>query len=411
MRMFGYVWLAFRSLRLYALRSLVAILGIAIGIATVLDVVAVAEGARSEVSRQINSLGSCLILVVPGAQLDHGVRKQAGSMQTLSATDARALARQIPGIVIAAPFVDAQMTAVSGNLNWSTLIAGITPAYFDAREWTPAHGQLFKSEDQTKAAKVAVIGHTVSRELFGNEDSIGRLIRVGRTSYTVIGVLAQKGQDFTGRDQDDVIFIPLVSAKIFTVGRNRANPDAVHSILIKASSEASMAEAEPMIARVLRQRHKLADQKRDDFEIQNLVQVVQTRDKVYRQFTLLVSMLAGISLLVGGIGVMNVMLMAVAERTTEIGVRFVIGARPGDIRKQFLFEASLLCAIGGVLGLLAGYGVACTLAAVFGWTIEFSLVRSIVAVGFATLIGLVAGIIPAERASRLDPAGILRLGQ
>jgi putative ABC transport system permease protein len=411
MQMFAYMWLAFRSLRLYALQSLVAILGIAIGIATVLDAIAVAEGARAEVSRQINSLGSYLLLVVPGAQFDQGVRKQAGSMLTLTVTDARALAREIPGVVIAAPFIDAQMTAVSKNLNWSTLIAGITPDYFDARGWVTANGQLFESDDLAIAAKVAVIGRTVSRELFRSGDSIGRLVRIGRTSYTVIGVLAEKGQDFTGRDQDDVIFIPLSSAKIFTLGRNRANPDAVHSILIKADSTASLTEAEPLIARVLRQRHKLADRKRDDFEIQNLVQVVQTRDKVYRQFTLLVSTLAGISLLVGGIGVMNVMLVTVAERTTEIGVRLVIGARPGDIRKQFLFEASLLCAIGGVLGLLSGYGVAHMLAAVFGWTIEFSWMQGIMAVGFATLIGLVSGIIPAERAARLDPASVLRLGQ
>jgi putative ABC transport system permease protein len=411
MQMFAYIWLAFRSLRLYALRSLVAIIGIAIGIATFLDVVAVAEGARTEVSRQINSLGSYLLLVVPGAQVDQGVRKQAGSMLTLTVTDARALTQEIPSVVLAAPFVDAQMTAVSGNQNWSTLIAGITPEYFKARGWLPADGQLFNSEALTMAAKVAVIGRTVSRELFRSGDSIGRLIRIGRTSYTVIGVLAEKGQDFTGRDQDDVIFIPLPSAKIFTLGRNRANPDAVHSILIKANSAASMAEAEPLIARVLRQRHKLTDQKRDDFEIQNLVQVVQTRDKVYRQFTLLVATLAAISLLVGGIGVMNVMLVTVAERTTEIGVRLVIGARPVDIRKQFLFEASLLCAIGGVLGLLLAYGVAHVLAAVFGWTIEFSWVQGIMAVGVATLIGLVSGIIPAERAARLDPAGVLRLGQ
>ena len=283
MRIFAYIWLAFRSLRLYALRSLVAILGIVIGIAAVLDVVSVAEGARAEVSRQISSLGSHLLLVVPGAQLDQGVHKQAGTMLTLTATDARALAQEIPGVVFAAPFVDAQMTAVSGNLNWTTLIAGITPEYFQARGWVPADGQLFKPDDPAIAAKVAVIGRTVARELFRSGDSIGRLIRIGQTSYTVIGVLAEKGQDFTGRDQDDVIFIPLASARIFTLGRSHANPDAVDSILIKADSAASMAEAEPLISRVLRQRHKLADQKRDDFEIQNLVQVVQTRDKVYRR--------------------------------------------------------------------------------------------------------------------------------
>ena len=410
MHIFAYILLAFRSLRLYGLRSLLAILGIVIGIAAVLDVVSVAEGARAQVSRQINSLGSHLLLVVPGAQLDHGVRKQAGSMLTLTTTDARALAQEIPGVVFATPFVEAQMTAVAGNLNWSTLIAGITPEYFEARGWTPADGQLFKSEHLETAAKVAVIGHTVARELFRGVDSIGRLVRIGHTSYTVIGVLAEKGQDFTGRDQDDVIFIPLDSAKIFTLGRSHANPDAVHSILIKADSASSMAEAEPLITRVLRQRHKLAEQKRDDFQIQNLIQVVQARDRVYRQFTLLVSTLAGISLLVGGIGVMNVMLVTVGERTTEIGIRLVAGARPGDIRKQFLLEASLLCTIGGLLGLLSGYAVAQMLAAAFDWTIAFSWELAIMAVGCAAFIGLVFGIIPAQRAARLDPAVLLRSG-
>jgi putative ABC transport system permease protein len=244
-----------------------------------------------------------------------------------------------------------------------------------------------------------------------SKDSIGQLIRIGRASYTVIGVLAEKGQDFTGRDQDDVIFIPLASAKIFTLGRSHANPDAVHSILVKTDSAASMAEVEPLITRVLRQRHKLLERKRDDFQIQNLVQVVQARDKVYRQFTLLVSTLAGISLLVGGIGVMNVMLMTVAERTTEIGIRLVAGARPGDIRKQFLLEASLLCTIGGLLGLLLGYAAARMLVAAFGWPIAFSWVPAIMAVGCPALIGLVFGIIPAERAARLDPAVVLRSGQ
>jgi putative ABC transport system permease protein len=411
MRIFAYISLAFRSLRLYSLRSLLAILGIVIGIAAVLVVVSVAEGARAEVARQISSLGSHLLLVIPGAQLDQGVRHQAGSMLTLTATDARALSQELPGVLFAAPFVDAQMTAVSGNLNWSTLVAGVTPEYLKARDWALAEGQGLNAEHLAIAAKVAVIGHTLARELFPSGDSIGRLLRIGRTSYAVIGVLAKKGQDFTGRDQDDVIFIPLTSAKIFTLGRSHANTDAVHSILVKTDSAASMADAEPLIARILRQRHKIPGRKRDDFQIQNLVQVVQARDKLYRQFTLLVSTLAGISLLVGGIGVMNVMLVTVAERTTEIGIRLVAGARPGDIRKQFLLEASLLCTIGGLLGLALGYGAARMFADAFGWTIEFSSVLAIMAVGCATLIGVLFGIIPAERAARFDPAVALRSGQ
>jgi putative ABC transport system permease protein len=411
LRLFAYSFLALRSLRAHALRSFLAVLGIVIGIAAVLIVVSVAEGARAEIARQISSLGSHLLLVQPGAQLEQGVRQQAGSMMSLTAADARAVAQEIPAVVIAAPFVAEQKTAVSGNLNWSTLLAGITPEYFDAREWKLAEGQWFDAEHLASAAKVAVVGHTIVRELFPGADAIGRPVRIGRTSYIVIGVLAEKGQDFTGRDQDDIIFIPLTSARIFAIGRSQANPDAVHSILVKAESAASMENVGPLIATTLRQRHKIVGRKRDDFRIQNLVQVVQARDKAYRQFTLLVSTLAGISLLVGGIGIMNIMLISVAERTGEIGIRLVVGARPGDIRKQFLLEASLLCTVGGLLGLALGYAGARVVTNTLGWPIQFSTAMAVLAVACSSVVGIVFGILPAERAARLDPATVLRSGQ
>jgi putative ABC transport system permease protein len=410
MRSFSYIYLAFRSVRVHILRSILAVTGVVIGIAAVLIVVAVAEGARAEVSRQINSLGSNLLLVQPGAQVAQGVRQQAGTMLSLTMGDAIAVAREVPDVVIAAPFVGEQKTTISGDLNWSTLVAGVTPVFFEARGWRLAEGQLFNDEQVTSAAKIAVIGHTVARELFRGSDPLGRFVRIERSSYLVIGTLAEKGQDFTGRDQDDVMFIPLSSARIFAIGRSQANPDAVHSILVKTESVQSMSAAETAIARVLRQRHKIVGRKADDFRIQNLIQVAQTRDRAYRQFTLLVSTLAGISLLVGGIGVMNIMLVSVTERINEIGIRLAFGARPQDIRRQFLLEAVLLCTIGGLLGLAIGYACARVVPSALGWPTEFNERMALIAIACSSLIGIIFGLLPAQRAARLDPAALLRSG-
>ena len=410
MRSFSYIYLAFRSVRVHILRSILAVTGVVIGIAAVLIVVAVAEGARAEVSRQINSLGSNLLLVQPGAQIAQGVRQQAGTILSLTMGDAIAVAREVPDVVIAAPFVGEQKTTISGDLNWSTLVAGVTPVFFEARGWKLAEGQLFNDEQVASAAKIAVIGHTVARELFRGSDPLGRFVRIERSSYLVTGTLAEKGQDFTGRDQDDVMFIPLSSARIFAIGRSQANPDAVHSILVKIESAQSMSAAETAIARVLRQRHKIVGHKADDFRIQNLIQVAQTRDRAYRQFTLLVSTLAGISLLVGGIGVMNIMLVSVTERINEIGIRLAFGARPQDIRRQFLLEAVLLCTIGGLLGLAVGYACARVVPSALGWPTEFNERMALIAIACSSLIGIIFGLLPAQRAARLDPAALLRSG-
>ena len=408
MRSFSYIYLAFRSVRMHILRSILAVTGVVIGVAAVLIVVAVAEGARAEVSRQINSLGSNLLLVQPGAQIAQGVRQQAGTILSLTMGDAIAVAREVPDVVIAAPFVGEQKTTISGDLNWSTLVAGVTPVFFEARGWRLAEGQLFNDEQVASAAKIAVIGHTVARELFRGSDPLGRFVRIERSSYLVTGTLAEKGQDFTGRDQDDVMFIPLSSARIFAIGRSQANPDAVHSILVKIESAQSMSAAETAIARVLRQRHKIVGHKADDFRIQNLIQVAQTRDRAYRQFTLLVSTLAGISLLVGGIGVMNIMLVSVTERINEIGIRLAFGARPQDIRRQFLLEAVLLCTIGGLLGLAVGYACARVVPSALGWPTEFNERMALIAIACSSLIGIIFGLLPAQRAARLDPAALLR---
>lgn len=408
MRPLSYRLFVVRALRAHLMRSILAMIGIIIGIAAVSTVVALTEGARAEVSKQIASLGSNLLLVQPGAQETRGVRRRTGTSLSLTSADAVAIAREVPEVLIAAPFVGEQETVTHGNANWSTLVAGVTSNFFEARSWTPAEGQLFRAVQVASAAKVAVIGKTLARELFPNSDALGQFVRIGRTSYAVIGVLAGKGQDFTGRDQDDVMFIPLSSAKYFTLGRARANPDAVDTILVKTASADSTEDAESWIGRVLRQRHRIIAGKADDFSVQNLVQVAQTQDKTNGQITLLVSALAGISLLVGGIGVMNIMLIAVSERTNEIGIRLVVGACPADIRKQFLLEAVLLCIVGGLLGLAAGYAATRVIAWALGWPVNFDMAMALIALGCSTVLGIAFGLLPAERAARLHPSVALR---
>ena len=411
MRSLSYTLFVLRSLRAHPMRSILAVIGIVIGIAAVSTVVALAEGARAEVSKQIASLGSNLLLVQPGAQLTRGVRRPAGSSLSLTSADAVAIAREVPQVLIAAPYVGEQETVSHGDVNWSTFVAGVTAGFFEARGWTPAAGQLFGAAEVGLATKVAVIGKTVARELFHNGDALGQFVRIGRTSYAVIGVLAEKGQDFTGRDQDDVMFIPLSSAKNFTIGRSLANPDAVNTILVKTESASTLGEAASWINRVLRQRHRIIEGKPDDFRVQNLVQIAHAQDQTYRQFTLLVSALAGISLLVGGIGVMNIMLIAVSERTAEIGIRIVVGACPADIRKQFLLEAMLLCTMGGLLGLATGYAAARVVSLALEWPVEFDTTKALMALACSTLIGVAFGLVPAERAARLHPSVALRFSQ
>jgi putative ABC transport system permease protein len=400
-----------RALRAHLMRSILAIIGIVIGIAAVSIVVGLAEGARAEVSKQIASLGSNLLLVEPGTQVARGVRRPAGSGLSLTAADALAIAREVPEVLIAAPFVGEQETVTHGDINWSTLVGGVTSDFFEARGWIAAEGRLFGTGQVASAAKVAVIGKTLARELFQSSDALGQSVRIGRTSYEVIGVLAEKGQDFTGRDQDDVLLIPLSSAKNFTIGRSLANLDAVHTILVKTDSAGSIGEAESRIDRVLRQRHRIIAGKPDDFSVQNLVQIAQTQDRTNGQITLLASALAGISLLVGGIGVMNVMLISVSERTNEIGIRMVVGACPADIRKQFLLEAILLCAIGGLLGLAAGYVATRAVSLALGWPVDFDMTMALIALGCSTVLGLAFGLLPAERAARLHPSVALERSQ
>jgi putative ABC transport system permease protein len=397
-----------QSLRAHSLRTALAVLGIVVGIAAVIVMIAVAEGARASMAQRIESLGTNLLLVIPGAQRDQGVRLAAGSSLTLTRADATAIAAEIPSVILAAPFVADQKQMAFADKNWSALVAGVTPDYLIAREWRIADGQAFTDEQFALATPVVLVGGTVAKELFAGRDPIGQTIRIDRSLFVVIGRLAEKGQDLSGRDQDDVILMPLTTAKIGAIGRSLVAPDAVHSIVVKVFAREAMLRVADEIRALLRRRHKIAPGKDDDFRIQNLVQVTQARDEAYWQFSLFVAILASVSLVVGGIGVMNIMLVSVAERRREIAIRTAVGARQRDIHNQFLIEALVLCLFGGVFGLMFGIAISYLITSLVGWQTTLDPLIAFLAIGCSAAVGITFGLYPAVRASRLDPMAALR---
>jgi len=403
----GFV-MGIRSLGAHRLRAALTALGIIIGVASVVTVVAVAEGARKQISDRIASLGANILLVMPGAQNAKGVRSAAGTQRSLTRADSEAIKFEIPNVVTTAAFVTGKHQLIAGNANWNTRVAGVTVEYLSIREWAILDGLPFTADQEARAEKVVVIGTTVAKELFGHVSVVGRSLRIKNVPFTVIGVLKPKGQNLSGGDQDDVAMIPLATAKRRTMGRSRVNPDAVHFIVAKVFQSSAVSGAANDIAQVLRQRHRLTARQPNDFQVHNMLQVTETREAAYRQFTVLVSLLATVSLVVGGIGVMNIMLVSVTERTREIGIRLAIGARRRDIRYQFLIEASTICSLGGLAGLAAGYGAAKFLTGIVGWPTLLRWDLVLLALICSTAVGLVFGYFPAARAARLDPAAAVR---
>ena len=400
---------ALESLRANILRSVLTMLGIFIGVAAVIAMVAVGAGARAQILSQIQSLGSNIIIVVTGNVTVAGVRQGLGSRTTLTTDDAIALEREIPSIELAAPVARGSRQAIVNNVNWQTSLLGVTPAFFAVREWGVVAGRLFASDEMNGSSKVALIGQTVVQNLFGDEDPLGKTVRIGNIPVTIIGVLAGKGQTTGGQDQDDVVALPLWTAKRMIFGISPAAPRSVGTILVKVRDGENMQEAEQQIREVLRQRHRLAANQEDDFWTRNLTEIAQTREASARTLALLLAAVAAVSLFVGGIGVMNIMLVSVTERTAEIGLRKAAGARRADIRRQFITEAVTLTSFGGVLGILLG----AALVAVTRWAfpdLPAELSAFWVAAGFALSVGvgLFFGIYPAARAAALDPVACLR---
>ena len=401
--------LALRALRVNALRSALAMLGIVVGVAAVITMVAIGGGASLRIAEQIRSLGANLLLVQPGSAREGAVRLGAGSRPTLTDGDAQAIAADLPAVHVAAPSVAGNAHLVRGNRNWSTLIGGVVPAYLIARDWRVERGRGFTVEELNGAAKVALLGTTVAERLFEDEDALGQVVRIANVPFTVVGVLGAKGQNAAGRDQDDVALIPLPAARLRVLGgRSGANPRAVDFILVKVADGAAIGGAEEQIRALLRQRHRLAPDAEDDFRLSNPAAAMDAEAAATRSLALLLAAVAAVALLVGGIGIMNVMLVSLAERTREIGLRLAVGARARDIRRQFLIEALTLSGVGGLAGVLLGIGSAGAIAQALGWAVLISPGMLLLAFASAAAVGVFFGFYPALRASRLDPIEALR---
>ena len=399
---------AWRALLANPLRSLLTMLGIIIGVASVITMIAIGQGATERVQEHMKVLGANVMLVLPGSVNSGGVRQGAQTSQSLTEADAAAIAREVPEVQVAAPNSRATVQAVFGGTNWSTPVFGATNDYLEARDWPLASGRLFESGEVQGAAKVVLIGQTVARELFGDQDPVDQVIRLRNVPMTVIGVLERKGQNSWGSDQDDVAIVPI------STFRNRVQGDAagrlkrVGSISVKVRDGHDMKVAENNIRDLLRQRMRAQAEGDEPFRIRNLTETLQAQEASSQVMTLLLSAVAGVSLIVGGIGIMNIMLVSVTERTREIGLRMAVGARSRDILTQFLIEAVALSLMGGAIGVLLGALATWATAQFAGWQVSMTLDSIVLAAGFSALVGVFFGFYPARRASRLLPIQALR---
>jgi putative ABC transport system permease protein len=399
---------ALDALRLHKLRSALTMLGIVIGVAAVIAMVAVGGGAREQVIAQIRSLGTNLLILMPGNVTLSGVRLGTGAAASLTEDDALAIVREVPTIQVVAPFVRGSGQIIAGGANWAAPIYGIDQGWFEAREWDVTNGRAFEPDEIARGAQVVLLGETVAQTLFGSADPVGETIRIRNVLLRVIGVMGRKGQSAIGQDQDDVVFVPLNAARQRVLGRNYANARSVGSIYVKVREGESLSLAEEDVKALLRQRHRLQPGQDDDFSIRNLAEIAATREASARTLAWLLAAVAGVSLAVGGIGIMNIMLVSVTERTREIGLRVAVGARRRDIRRQFLFEAAGLAGIGGLVGVVLGVVAAYFIARAAGWPLLVQTPTIVIAVAFSGLVGVFFGWYPALRASRLDPIEALR---
>jgi putative ABC transport system permease protein len=404
----GTLRIALKALSVNKLRSALTMLGIVIGVAAVITMIAIGTGAQERVAEQIRSLGSNIMLILPGSRTAGGVRLGTSSQQTLTEEDALAIARDVAEVQAAAPLLRSGVQVVYGNTNWATGGFGVSNDYFEVRDWALASGRMFEAGELSASGKVAIIGQTVARQLFGDEDPLDRTIRVGKLPVVVIGVLQGKGQNSLGQDQDDLVAVPISTLRNRIQGQATGRLKRVGSISVKVRDGMNMAVAEESIRALLRQRHRLQSGQEDDFSIRNLTEILQTQETSSRILTWLLAAVAGVSLMVGGIGIMNIMLVSVTERTREIGLRMAVGARGRDILAQFLVEATTLSLIGGLIGVALGVVTALTIGDLAGWRTRLSPSAIVLAVGFSAGIGIFFGFYPARKAARLQPIEALR---
>jgi putative ABC transport system permease protein len=397
--------ISLRALRVNKMRSALTMLGIIIGVGAVITMLAVGTGASERISEQMASIGSNLLIVLPGSSTSGGIRMGSGTISTLTQDDSEAITKECPAVSDVAPTYNGVAQVVYGNQNWSTGIAGTTPGILPVRDWSLSSGKAFTEQDVRNATKVCLLGQTVVDNLFGNADPVGQIIRIKKVPFTVIGVLAPKGQSDRGQDQDDTIMVPLTTAQKKLFGAQFVG--MVRAITVKAKGPDELAAAEVQITELLRQRHRIGPRQEADFTVRNLTQMMQAREQATQVMGLLLAAIASVSLLVGGIGIMNIMLVSVTERTREIGIRMSVGAKTWDIRLQFLIEALTLSLIGGVIGIVLGVSGSKTLSALAGWATVVSPLSVLLAFGFSGLVGLLFGFYPAYKASLLNPIDAL----
>jgi len=398
--------ISFQALWINKMRSSLTILGIIIGVSAVIVMLAVGNGAREKISEEISSMGSNLLIVLPGATTAGGVRMGAGTQPTLTMDDAEAIKKECSAVLEVAPIFNGIAQVVYGNQNWSTAVIGSTPSILKVRDWPLASGRAFTSPEIKSANKVCLLGQTIVENLFGAIDPINKVVRINKIPFTVIGVLETKGQSPMGQDQDDVIYIPITTAQKKLFGT--LFPGMIKVILVTAKDAASLSRAEIQINELLRQRHHIGKGQENDFTVRNLTQLMQAAEESTKIMTLLLGAIASISLLVGGIGIMNIMLVSVTERTREIGIRMAVGAKTQDIRIQFLIESLTLSLIGGIIGIIVGISGAKIISLFSEWSTLVSPLSIILAFGFSGLVGIFFGYYPAYKASLLNPIDALR---
>jgi putative ABC transport system permease protein len=399
---------ALKALRVNKLRTALTMLGMIIGVAAVIAMISIGAGAQERVRDQLKNLGSNLILVLPGSTTASGVRLGMGAAQTLTEEDARAIALEVEGVVVAAPALRGTGQVVAGAANWSTQFFGTTNDYLVARDWPIASGRAFEDAEISGAGKVALIGQTTAQQLFGDADPVDQVIRVRKVPLAIVGVLERKGQNALGQDQDDIILMPVTTARARVLGQAQGRLRRVHSISVKGADGVDMKGVEERMRELLRQRQRVQPGAEDPFTIRNLTELLQAQEAASRVMTLLLGAVASVSLLVGGIGIMNIMLVSVTERTREIGLRMAVGARGRYILKQFLVEAITLSMIGGLAGVALGVGASMAIGEFAGWRVDVTSQAVLLAVGFSAAVGVFFGFYPARKASRLLPIEALR---
>ena len=396
--------IAMRALARNKMRSSLTMLGIIIGVGAVIAMVSVGQGAQQQAQQQIAAMGSNILFVGSGTVTRGGMRMGSGATKTLIYEDMLAILRECPAVQAAAPGSQSSAQVVYGNDNWATQINGTEPQYFDIRTWPFQQGSSFTPNDVDMAANVAVIGETVRKNLFGATDPVGETIRISNLPFKVVGVLVPKGTSAAmGQDQDDVIIVPIT-----TLQKKITGQDWLRWIMVSAISREASYTAQQQITSLLRDRHRIRSGQDDDFMVRNLADVADLADQQARLFTVLLASIASISLIVGGIGIMNIMLVSVTERTREIGIRMAIGATEGDVQQQFLIEAVVLSLVGGAVGIMSGVGASYLITQTLGWPVLVSPTAIVAAVVFSMAVGIFFGFYPARKAARMDPIEALR---